>query len=720
MKTARTRRVVLLFVGLLGYASLAGAQSPQPGEAFDQVDGGENFTCAMHAKDGTVACWGLGTAGTYKNDDYGQARPPEGVTFKQVSAGKYHACGVKTEGYAACWGWNDVPYTEDSGTDVRSTFVGQATPPQGVLFDSMSTGYYHSCGLKLDGSADCWGYNYDPYWNHLGQAEDRTGPFKQVSSGAWHNCAIRKSDDMVECWGGNGYGQSKPPAYRFKKIASGQHFTCGIRMDSDSAIDGDVACWGANTYFQAPNKVDGPFVDVAAGDLFACAKRADGTMDCWGYYLYGQNKEPAGKFATFGLGDAHGCAVYATGETYAGQWLCWGKDSHGQAPYNTALPPKAGTPEYVAPVVRIDLTPAEPDRADGYYTGPVVVNPVITDDSDIADVRCVLDPAAAPASFNDLPSGTCRFVGGESVDVGGAHAFYLAAKDVYGNVSNVVSVAFSIDWPFDFGGFLPPLRHAPALNSIQAGQTVPVKFRVAGDYRLALGSVLVASGEVSCRTLRPTGAPWSIHERAATGSIPRAPGNGQVTYPWKVPRQWPGTCRALGVRLADGLWHYAYFKLAASTAQASVVTIDFGSAATGSSLITSPLVTPAGTVTLSSTNGGLSLLTITAASGKSLHYTQNGNNAARALLSFDFDVSSVTFDYSGYALGDFLGEALDVHGNVVASFTKTGTVCSSCFDGQNVVLSGVGIRAFRFADTSEYNDVVVDNLRLEVSLPGPA
>jgi hypothetical protein len=539
-----------------------GATGPAPdgNVVFKQVDGGENFTCGIRQSDSNVECWGLGTGATYRNDDYGQARPPQGVAFKQISAGKYHTCGVKTDGYAQCWGWNDIPWEEGNGPAPVSTYVGQANAPQDVLFDSVSTGWYHSCGLYPDGYANCWGNNYDTTWDfYLGQGEDRAGPFAQISSGAWHNCAVRKSDGMVECWGGNGYGQSKPPAYKFKKVAAGQHFTCGIRADSDSAIDGDVACWGANTYFQAPAEVDGPFVDVAAGDLFACAKRADGTLDCWGYYLYGQNKEPTGKFSTFGLGDAHGCAVYGEG-TYTGKWLCWGKDSHGQAPDNTTLPPTGGTPEDLAPIVSIELTPSEPDRANGRYAGPVIVTPQITDDSDIADVRCALDPSVAPTSFDKLPTGACEFVGGASLDVRGTHTVYLAAKDVWGNKSNVVSVTFTIDWPFEFRGFLPPVLAAPALNLVNAGRVIPLKLRVSGDWKLAAGSSIAASIEVTCGTLKPIGTTWLPAEPAGSGALASVPATGQFYYVWKAPREWQGTCRALAVRLEDGVWHQAFFK----------------------------------------------------------------------------------------------------------------------------------------------------------------
>ena len=62
--------------------------------------------------DGSVVCWGGNDDG--KGGDFiGQATPPEG-DFVSVSAGGVHTCGVKADGYAVCWGWN---------------LYGQAMPP---------------------------------------------------------------------------------------------------------------------------------------------------------------------------------------------------------------------------------------------------------------------------------------------------------------------------------------------------------------------------------------------------------------------------------------------------------------------------------------------------------------------------------------------------------------------------------------------------------------
>ena len=51
------------------------------------------------------------------------------------------------------------------------------TPPPGLRPETISAGYWHTCGLKSDGTVVCWGYNYD------GQASPPAGAFTQVSTG---------------------------------------------------------------------------------------------------------------------------------------------------------------------------------------------------------------------------------------------------------------------------------------------------------------------------------------------------------------------------------------------------------------------------------------------------------------------------------------------------------------------------------------------------------
>ena len=113
----------------------------------------------------SVACWGW--------DGDGRATPPAG-SFVSVSAGRYHTCGVTSDGPVACWG------SDYSDRD----YFGQATPPAGS-FVSVSAGWSHTCGVRSDGSVPCWGSDYYS-GDYYGQATPPAGSFVSVSAGYFH------------------------------------------------------------------------------------------------------------------------------------------------------------------------------------------------------------------------------------------------------------------------------------------------------------------------------------------------------------------------------------------------------------------------------------------------------------------------------------------------------------------------------------------------------
>ena len=99
---------------------------------------GGSHSCGIRTDD-TLDCWGANTArfrgeslfGRSHNvyeTHYGQADPPEG-TFSAVAAGEWHTCGIRTDGQATCWGANNDAYNYTLwGNDI---YYGQATPPAG-------------------------------------------------------------------------------------------------------------------------------------------------------------------------------------------------------------------------------------------------------------------------------------------------------------------------------------------------------------------------------------------------------------------------------------------------------------------------------------------------------------------------------------------------------------------------------------------------------------
>jgi prealbumin domain-containing protein len=113
---------------------------------------------------------------------------------------------------------------------------------------------------------------------------------------------------------------------------------------------------------------------------------------------------------------------------------------------------------------------------------------------------------------------------------------------------------------YAFTGFVGPVDNPPVLNTIKAGQAVPVKFSLGGS----LGLDVFASGypksqHVTCSTSAPLDA---VEETVTAGasSLSYDPATGLYSYVWKTDKAWSQTCRQLIVRLADGTDHVAQFK----------------------------------------------------------------------------------------------------------------------------------------------------------------
>ncbi|MCW3843749.1 M36 family metallopeptidase [Micromonospora yasonensis] len=107
----------------------------------------------------------------------------------------------------------------------------------------------------------------------------------------------------------------------------------------------------------------------------------------------------------------------------------------------------------------------------------------------------------------------------------------------------------------------------PALNTVVAGDAVPMKFQLAANR----GLDILASGSpysrlVDCDTLKTVGPDGAITPRptpvaASTpgGSQLSVNANGQYNYPWKTDPTWAGTCREFVLTLDNGFQHRAYF-----------------------------------------------------------------------------------------------------------------------------------------------------------------
>jgi hypothetical protein len=158
----------------------------------------------------------------------------------------------------------------------------------------------------------------------------------------------------------------------------------------------------------------------------------------------------------------------------------------------------------------------------------------------------------------------------------GAQNYQLThgAIDVAGNSTAAPAVPYYVGYQF-FGFFAPvsnPGPGAPVINTITAGQTVPVQWRVLNGngvgvtgLKLGLSGGGTAAGTVEITASNPgpgfckqDNHDNNISVNYAGSSGLQDMGGGNYTYAWRTSMP-SGTCVMLTVNPGDGTLHSAYF-----------------------------------------------------------------------------------------------------------------------------------------------------------------
>jgi hypothetical protein len=132
-----------------------------------------------------------------------------------------------------------------------------------------------------------------------------------------------------------------------------------------------------------------------------------------------------------------------------------------------------------------------------------------------------------------------------------ADAVDRAGHQFYGDLTYRVTA-------YSFTGFFSPIMNLPAVNVVNAGNTVPIKFSLAGFRSFNL----FATGYPASQRMTCGGAVTGPLEPTTLGpeGFTYDPLLDQYKWVWKTDRRWMGTCRQLVVRFRDGTEKRANFR----------------------------------------------------------------------------------------------------------------------------------------------------------------
>ena len=362
-----------------------------------RLSAGGGITCGIR-DDGKAYCWGsgnkglLGTGNNVSVNSPAAIENPAGVTtstwtWKSISAGIFHSCGIANDGKVYCWGSSntDILGTGTTGTISSPTIV---LNPAGVsTWKSISVGNSHSCGISNDDNAYCWGWGFSGQLgvgNNINSASspttvvnpDGVSTWKSISAGSVHSCGIG-NNDKAYCWGTGSNGRlgtgttnsPKTPAAilnpegvsTWKSIRAGHSHSCGIGNDDKaycwgSGVDGRVGAGDDSTTSNNPRPIAvlnpagvSTWKSISVGDKHSCGIANDDKAYCWGSGAQGRLGvgddvdtstalsrptavlNPAGvststwTWKSISLGASHSCGIGNDDKPY-----CWGLGHLGQ------------------------------------------------------------------------------------------------------------------------------------------------------------------------------------------------------------------------------------------------------------------------------------------------------------------------------------------------------------------------------------------------------
>lgn len=133
------------------------------GHAFVRISAADASTCAIDG-DGALFCWGYNANGRLGlGDTTVHGTPTEvglGSDWIDVAASYAHTCALVASGDAYCWGDNGEGQLGDTTMMSRLSPRAVAGSDDGaVSFRQLTVGQFHTCGISMDNRLYCWGSN---------------------------------------------------------------------------------------------------------------------------------------------------------------------------------------------------------------------------------------------------------------------------------------------------------------------------------------------------------------------------------------------------------------------------------------------------------------------------------------------------------------------------------------------------------------------------------
>ncbi|MBD0281364.1 MAG: PxKF domain-containing protein [Thermoleophilaceae bacterium] len=173
--------------------------------------------------------------------------------------------------------------------------------------------------------------------------------------------------------------------------------------------------------------------------------------------------------------------------------------------------------------------------------------------------------ASASWTAQDAHSGLAGAAGGavslDTTAVGEKTASVPAgtAQDKVGHGSAAASCQYRVI--YDFHGFFEPVNNPSWLNSMKAGQAVPVKFDLSGYQGMSIFAAGYPSSKpIACPSSAPPDTVEEAFDYAGQSSLSYDQTTQRYSFVWKTDKAWAGKCRQLMVRFSDGREYVANFQ----------------------------------------------------------------------------------------------------------------------------------------------------------------